>query len=203
MRYALYWLPHHQSSAYLKAYHWFNQTDSFQTILDTLKSSLSYYDFLPALKIPQKYGFHSEILPPFYLKTHITEHDIFEQCQITAKTLKKCTLKLNLVAEGKSLMLKSYHKSNLIIDLKEKLSNILLDMVEFDNDISYDNHKEFQIVLSNTSDKLLHDDLTKIAEQYWKTFLLDPIEIFHFSLCYQENKQAPFGELMQFNFKNL
>lgn len=200
MRYAIYWLPHHQLSLYQDGQNWFEQTHRFHSIIEEIKSSLSYYDFSPALKIPQKYGFHCELLSPFYLKPDIQEQDIFKLCTQISKTMTKCDIKMCLTAEGKSLLLQSYHKNNLIIDLKKKLYDALMGMIEFGTKTYYDKHSEFQIVLSNTSDKTLHEDLTKIAHFYWQPLLKNTFEVNHFNLCYQKNKDMPFCNLMRFDF---
>ena len=199
-RYAIYWLPNNQSELHKNASDWFNQTGQFQAILEEIKSNLSYYDFSPALKIPQKYGFHSELLTPFVVKSQIRESDIFDICQQISQEISKCDLKMSLIIQEKTILLKSNHQSNPVIELKKQLYESFYKIIDCDSDTNYYQTEEFYIVLSNTHNRLLHNNLSMIAELYWQPLLKNPIEITNFNLCFQKTKNSPFYTLMRFDF---
>jgi hypothetical protein len=206
VRYAIYWLPHYESLLYHAGQNWFEQTHRFSSIIEDIKPSLSYYDFFPALKIPQKYGFHSEILPPFSLKPFIKEGAVFDKCKAISKLVYACDVKMCLTNEGKSLFLRSCHKHHVLYKIREKLYATLLEIADFEPIINPQIQnlvycqEEFQMTLSNTSDTLLQHDLEKIAQLYWQPLIKNPFEISHFNLCYQKNKNTPFHDLMRFDF---
>lgn len=206
MRYTIYWLPHNQSSLHQYGKEWFEQTGKFQTCIDQQKAELSHYDFVSALKTPQKYGFHAEILPPFSLKMHRHESEILKICQSVARLISVCDIKICLIAQGKSLLLKNYHKNNVIHTIRHKLYAQLLEIANFEQIFNFQSESfsccqdDFQITLSNTTDILLQNDLMKIAKIYWQDLLKYPLSIEYFSLCYQKDKTKPFIELTQFHF---
>lgn len=206
MRYAIYWLPHHESLLYHEGQRWFEQSHRFNSILEEIKPSLLCYDFLPALKIPQKYGFHSEILPPFSLKPGMKESEIFYKCKAISKSISFYDIKMLLTFEGKSILLRSCHKHNILCEIREKLYETLLEIADFEPIIDAKTQNSvccqnvFQITLSNTSDTLLHHDLKKIAQLYWQPLIQNPFNMCHFNLCYQKSKNMPFYNLMRFDF---
>ncbi len=206
MRYAIYWLPHYESLLYHAGQNWFEQTHRFNSIIEEIKPSLLCYDFFPALKIPKKYGFHSEILPPFSLKPFIQESEVFDKCKAISKLVYACDIKMCLTLEGKSILLKSCYKHQMLYKIREKLYATLLEIADFEPIINPKTQNfvccqdVFQMTLSNTSDMLLHHDLEKIAQLYWQPLINNPFNICHFNLCYQKNKNMPFRDLMRFDF---
>jgi hypothetical protein len=200
MRYAIYWLPDKSSDLYHMGQDWFEQVGEFLKYIEIYKETLTFLDFSLAFNIIKKYGFHAEIVPPFYLKNKYSEADIFNICKKIAKTFTRCDLKLSLQKDNQIHVLRSDYKNNVIIKLKDNLKSALLPFIEKEDDFCKD---DFFIVLSNTSDKKLHDDVEIIAKDFWQHILKNTIEINHFNLCYQIEKNAPFQELMRFDFKAL
>jgi hypothetical protein len=107
--------------------------------------------------------------------------------------------------QGKSLLLKSYHQNNLIYQVRQTLHAQLLEVADFEPIFNFETEHfsccqdEFQITISNTPNTFLQHNLAKIAAIYWQDLLKGFMEIKHFNLCYQKDKNTPFFELARFN----
>jgi|GEM_PF-5648575 len=199
-RYALYWFPDEQDPYYTYGYNWLNQNSKFNTILEKELPNLSFYDFSAALYSLKKYGFHSEFFSPFTLNPTISEPDLVDKCLEIAQQVTVFDVKLGLQNRGHTLLLSSYYKNMMVMQLRHLIQTHLYDIIEIDKMNNHLLSGKFQIILSNHCELLLHKDLIKIAHQYWSEPIKSLLPIKGFYLCYQKNKKEPFKKLMKFNF---
>ena len=219
MRYSVYWMPSYTTSFGCLGSDWLTQGSLFTSYVHKNHKHLNFLDYEKAFKIPKKYGFHAQIFPPFKLLEGACEKDIFNILQKVTKIQPQYDIKLRLGQEGGTIFLEVAHAVAQFLELRQllnkELSNIAVietrpsfvtedvkEMLGHDTPVSHHQY-DFRIVLSNTLDKSLHDELFVIAQNYWHEILLKPIAFDAISLCYQQKSSYNFTELVRLPLKSI
>lgn len=220
MRYSLYWIPSYTTSFGCLGSDWLTQGSLFASYVYKNHKHLNFLDYEKAFKIPKKYGFHAQIFPPFKLLEQACENDVFNILQKVTKIQPQYDIRLRLAQEGGTIFLEVTHTIAQFLELRQLLTKELskIALIEMrpplisketnimsTHDIKNISHDcyEFRMVLSNTTDKSLHDELFLIAQNYWKEILLKPIAFDSISFCYQQKSSYNFTELVRLPLKSI